>query len=210
MLAAPSLSSGCMAHLVIHHTNGPWDKQLAVRSLPTHDQDPTKLANKRTRQRRELRYRNRQKMANLQSSAHRDEADQPAAPAQESHQTRSDDLLPATVTRSSEDDYALLIEESKHFSEKEVQIESSRRVYMASPLRVPSQNYTRKKKKKKSTSPRVSRSSSNEPASRLRRDEGRLIGKSTPCSCRQTASEMPMPLPPLAVVQCVTTSEKIS
>ncbi len=109
-------------------------------------------------------------MANLQSSAHRDAADQPAAPAQESHQTRSADLLPATVTSSSEDNYALLIEESKHFSEEEVQIESSRRVYMASPLRVPSQNYTRKKKKKKSTSPRVSWSSSTEPASRLRRD----------------------------------------
>ncbi len=109
-------------------------------------------------------------MANLQSSAPRDAADQPAAPAQESHQTRRADL-PATVTSSSEDNYALLIEESKHFSEEEVQIESSRRVYMASPFRVPSQNYTRKKKKKKSTSHRVSWSSSTEPASRLRRDE---------------------------------------
>ncbi len=38
----------------------------------------------------------------------------------------------------------------------------------------------------------------------------RMIGKSTPCSCRQTASEMPTPLPPLAVVQCVRISEKIS
>jgi hypothetical protein len=75
------------------------------------------------------------------------------------------------MTSSSEGHYALLIEESKHFSEEEFQIESSRRVYMASPLRVPSQNYTRKKKKKKSTSRRVSWTSSTEPASRLRRDE---------------------------------------
>jgi hypothetical protein len=75
------------------------------------------------------------------------------------------------MTSSSEGDYALLIEESKHFSEEEFQIESSRRVYMASPLRVPSPDYTRKKKKKKSTSHRVSWSSSTEPASRLRRDE---------------------------------------
>ncbi len=109
-------------------------------------------------------------MAHLQSSAPRDAADQPATPAQESHQTRSADLLPATVTSSSEDNYALLITESKHFSEEEVQIESSRRVYMASPLRVPSQNYTRKKKKKSSSS-RVSWTSNTEPASRLRRDE---------------------------------------
>ncbi len=63
-----------------------------------------------------------------------------------------------------------------------------------------------RKKKKKSCSHRVSRSSSPEPSSRSMK----MIGKSTSCFYRRTESEMPALLTPLAVVQCVTMSEKIS
>ncbi len=69
------------------------------------------------------------------------------------------------MVSSSEDDYALLFEESQHFSEEKVQIESGLRVYVASPPRAPSPEHSRKK----SGSRRVSLSSSPEPASRSRR-----------------------------------------
>jgi len=109
-------------------------------------------------------------LANLQSSAPRDAADRPATPAPQSDQTRRADPPAAAVVSSSEDKYALLSEESEHFCEEEVQFESSRRVYLASPPRAPSPERTRKRKKK-TGSRRVSWSSSPEPASRSRRAE---------------------------------------
>jgi hypothetical protein len=171
MLADPASSADRRAQLAMHRATGPGDDQLAVGSLPTRDRDPNRPASKRTRQRRELRYRNRQKMlANLQTPAPRAAADRPATPAPHSDQTGSANPPVATVVSSSEDEFALLIEESEHFSDEEVQFESSRRVYVASPPRAPSPERTRKRKKK-SGGRRISWSSSPESASRARRAE---------------------------------------
>jgi len=121
-----------------HYGTGPSDEQAAAGAQKRPDRDPTRVASHRTRKRRELRYRNCQKMLeNLRAG----DLAIPPAPAKTAVLDQACiqpmDTAPSAEPRPCDEEFELLFEESDYFSEEEGTGGSDRIVYLASPPRLP-------------------------------------------------------------------------